>query len=154
MQKSTVNAIPGPANDSYDALKDQTGPLQISAAVISTKYLCQVPKRKSTGTILVSILVADLVFMQALWKIFTFCSQAWLDHKDPQGTGPPPRSDDIRNELTSVSVANDCAGCERQTSMKLQTLQAKPERESSEPEELLRASPGPPIRAREGFIHD
>ncbi|KAK7894179.1 hypothetical protein LTR67_005937 [Exophiala xenobiotica] len=86
MQKFTLNAIPGPATDSYDALKAQTGPLQTSASVISTKYLCQVPTRKSWGSLFTSILVADLVFMQALWKIFTMCTDAWLTHKDPRGT--------------------------------------------------------------------
>ncbi|KIY03723.1 uncharacterized protein Z520_00414 [Fonsecaea multimorphosa CBS 102226] len=85
MQKSTLNAIPGPADDSYDALKDQTGPLGTSASVISTKYLCQVPKRKSAGTLVLSILVADLVFLQALWKVFTLCTDAWLTHKNPRG---------------------------------------------------------------------
>ncbi|EXJ73723.1 uncharacterized protein A1O5_03485 [Cladophialophora psammophila CBS 110553] len=85
MQGFIVNAIPGPANDSYKALKDQTGPLGTSPAVISTKYLCQVPKRKSLGTLVVSILVADLVFLQALWKVFTLGTEAWLTHKDPRG---------------------------------------------------------------------
>ena len=85
MQNYTVNAQPGLANDSYEALKDQTGPLNMSTAVISTKYLCQVPRRKSTGTVFISILVADLVFMQALWKILNLCSVAWLTHKDPKG---------------------------------------------------------------------
>ncbi len=85
MQNYTPNAQPGPARDSYEALKDQTGPLNTSTAVISTKYLCQVPRRKSTGTLFVSILVADLVFMQALWKIFNLCTVSWLAHKDPKG---------------------------------------------------------------------
>ena len=85
MQNNTPNAQPGPARDSYEVLKDQMGPLNTSTAVISTKYLCQVPRRKSTGTLLVSILVADLVFMQTLWKIFTVCTVAWLAHKDSKG---------------------------------------------------------------------
>ena len=85
MKAPFVNAVPGPANDSYDALKDQTGPLNTSVAVISTKYLCQVPRRKSTGTLFVSILVADLVFMQALWKIYNLLTVTWLVHKDPKG---------------------------------------------------------------------
>ena len=85
MKSTFVNAVPGPANDSYDALKDQTGPLKTSVAVISTKYLCQVPRRKSTGTLFVSILVADLVFMQALWKIYNLLTVTWLVHKDPKG---------------------------------------------------------------------
>ena len=84
--KSTlVNAVPGQANDSYDALKDQTGPLNPSVAVISTKYFCQVPRRKSTGTLSVSILVADLVFMQALWRIYNLLTVAWLVQIDPKG---------------------------------------------------------------------
>ena len=85
MQSNLVNAVPGPAHDSYDALKHQTGPLNTSVAVISTKYLCQVPRRKSTGTLFVSILVADLVFMQALWQIYRFLTVIWLVHKDPKG---------------------------------------------------------------------
>jgi hypothetical protein len=62
----TLNAILGPANDSYEVLKEQTGPLGTSPSVISTKYLCQVLLQKPTGTLFISILVADLVFMQAL----------------------------------------------------------------------------------------
>lgn len=85
MQTQIVNAIPGPANDSYDALEAQTGPLTTTPAVIATKYLCQVPKRKSPGTLFVSILIADLVLLQALWKILNFCTTAWLTKKDPRG---------------------------------------------------------------------
>ncbi|CZR51793.1 uncharacterized protein PAC_01670 [Phialocephala subalpina] len=102
MQRQIVNAVPGPANDSYDALKDQTGALNMSVAVISTKYLCLVPKRKSSGTLFVSILVADLVFMQALWKIFRLCTGAWLTHRDPG--------------------ANFCSGCEKRTDIALGDL--------------------------------
>ena len=43
MQNVTVHTQPGPARSSYEALKDQTGPLNTSTAVVSTKYLCQVP---------------------------------------------------------------------------------------------------------------
>ncbi|KIW89454.1 uncharacterized protein Z519_09610 [Cladophialophora bantiana CBS 173.52] len=85
MQGFIVNAIPGPANDSYEALKEETRPLGTSPAVISTKYLCQVPKRKSLGALIISILVAELVFLQALWKVFTLGAEAWLTNKDPRG---------------------------------------------------------------------
>jgi len=30
-----------------------------------------------------SILVADLVLLQALWKILNWCTTKWLEHKDP-----------------------------------------------------------------------
>ena len=38
-------------------------------AVIATQYNCQVPQLKSTGSLLVAVLVADLVFLQVLWKV-------------------------------------------------------------------------------------
>lgn len=44
-----VNVHVGPALDSFSALQNQTGPLETSAAVIFTKYFCQVPMRKPTG---------------------------------------------------------------------------------------------------------
>lgn len=44
--------------------------LKILPSVLATNYICQVPGLKSTGTLIVSILVADLVLLQAIWKIF------------------------------------------------------------------------------------
>lgn len=41
-------------------------------AVISTQYFCQTPQLKSTGSLLVAIIVADLVFLQVLWKALNF----------------------------------------------------------------------------------
>ena len=106
---SRQSIIPGPANNSYETLKNETGPLGTSTAVISTKYLCQVPQRKSTGTLFVSILIADIVFMQLLWKIFTLCSVTWLTHKDSEGKDNvcPTGYKDMLRSIT----ANDCAGC-------------------------------------------
>lgn len=80
-----ANAIPGPGTKSYAETKGETGSLGTTPAVISSKYLCQVPQQKSTGTLLVSILVADLVFMQLLWKIFNLATTGWLTHKKPEG---------------------------------------------------------------------
>ena len=136
MQSTFVNAAPGPANDSYDALKYQTGPLNNSVAVISTKYLCQVPRRKSTGTLFVSILVADLVFMQALWKIYTFLTVIWLEHKDPKGKREPYIGRDVLMELTLI-IANHCSGCE-QTHIPLASLGAS----DQEPERSRSLEPG------------
>ena len=85
MQGHTANAHPGPARDSFEALKGETGPLEISPAVISSKYLCQIPKRKSPGTLIIAILVANLVLIQASWKLFSLCASGWLTHKRPEG---------------------------------------------------------------------
>lgn len=80
-----VNIRVGPANDSFAALQSQTGPLGTTPAVVFTKYSCQVPRRKSTGSLFVSILIADLVFMQALWKVFSLIVGSILCHNNPAG---------------------------------------------------------------------
>ena len=65
----------------YETLKRQgeTGPLEFSPAVIATKYLCQVPKLKSAGDILMSVLLADLVFLSLAWRLFTLGVDYFLD---------------------------------------------------------------------------
>lgn len=131
MQNHTVNAQPGPANDSYETLKDQTGPLNTSAAVISTKYLCQVPRRKSTGTLFLSILVADLVFMQVLWKILNLCSVAWLTRKDPKGQQGSYCCIDAFARADLTLIANCCPGCLGRTSIALAPLDASVHEEES-----------------------
>lgn len=80
-----ANAIPGPAKESYSALANQTGPLETSPSVILTKYFCQIPIRKSTGSLILSILIADLVFLQALWQIFNFIINQMLIRKNLEG---------------------------------------------------------------------
>jgi hypothetical protein len=69
----------------YQTLKKQgeTGPLAFSPSVISTKYLCQVPQLKSPGDILMSVLLADLVFLSLAWKIFTYGVDYFFLHKLP-----------------------------------------------------------------------
>ena len=68
---STANAKAGPATQSYDQLKAQTGPLVIMPSAIYQQYICQVPVRKSIGSLIIAISIADLVFLQTLWKAFT-----------------------------------------------------------------------------------
>ena len=41
----------------------------VNPAVIATQYFCQIPRLKSTGSLLIAIIVADLVFLQVLWKV-------------------------------------------------------------------------------------
>lgn len=56
----------------YDSLRAGigAGPLDLTPSVISTNYLCSVPQMKSFGNLFVSILLADLVFLNAIWFIF------------------------------------------------------------------------------------
>jgi hypothetical protein len=45
-------------------------------------YLCQIPKRKPTGNLILSVLVTDLVFLQVLWLFFTFYISQYMKRKD------------------------------------------------------------------------
>ncbi|KAF4943816.1 hypothetical protein FSARC_14824 [Fusarium sarcochroum] len=64
--KSAVNLFPGPANDSYTVLGKSTGQLGIKPSVILTSYICQVPRLKPAGNLIVAVIVADLMLLQAV----------------------------------------------------------------------------------------
>ncbi|KAK7995780.1 hypothetical protein PG991_015247 [Apiospora marii] len=81
-QKHVANAKPGPATQSYDALKNVTGPLAVHPSVISAQYICQVPRRRSTVNLLVAVLVADLVFLRTAWTLYNFTAGTWLRRRD------------------------------------------------------------------------
>jgi hypothetical protein len=55
--------------EDYDSLRDMTGKLEVRPSTIATRYLCQTSQRKPTGNLILSVLVADLVLLQALWKV-------------------------------------------------------------------------------------
>ena len=76
---TTSVKLPG----AYDILKDSMGPLGANNATLYTQYACSVPKRKSTGSLLVSVLVADLVLLQAAWFILNWIATFWLHQVDP-----------------------------------------------------------------------
>lgn len=76
------HANPGPAIESYNILKDSTGPLGTNASVINVEYLCQVPRQKSAINLLISILVADAVFIQATWQLFKWLVGLFFLRKD------------------------------------------------------------------------
>ena len=56
----------------------------VTPSVISSIYVCQVPKIKSAGTLLLSVLIADLVFLQALWKLFTLLVDYGMIRRQPE----------------------------------------------------------------------
>ena len=70
----------------YESMKSNNtiGPLGLSPSVISTKYLCQVPALKSTGEILISVLLADLVLLTAAWRLYTYTVD-WLFLRNRSG---------------------------------------------------------------------
>lgn len=58
-----------PLNESYMVIQPLMGPLSCNKATIAAQYLCSVPRQKSVGVMLLAIVLADLVFLQAAWKL-------------------------------------------------------------------------------------
>ena len=71
----------GPEQHPYSPLTDTQGPVGIQSSVLASKYLYQVPQRKAWGTLITCMLVADLVFLRALWLTFTLAVGMWMKHK-------------------------------------------------------------------------
>lgn len=75
----------GPMLEDYNTLKDTTGPIGVEPSTLAVNYLCNVPQRKPWSELIVSILVADLVFMRALWSLFTLVVSSWVKSRDAMG---------------------------------------------------------------------
>lgn len=67
---NVINPIPGPATQPYGTRGYDTGPLGVTPSTISAEYLCQVPKRKAIGNLIITIVVADLVLLQTVWQLY------------------------------------------------------------------------------------
>jgi len=80
-----ANARPGPLVQNYTILGDTTGPLAVTPSVFVRDYICQVPRRKAWANLIVSVLVADLVFLQAIWQLYKFAVDYFLVKKIPDG---------------------------------------------------------------------
>lgn len=76
-----VNGLP--FLETFDPTRHPDVYLGVNQTQLSSEYLCQVPKLKSPGTLVVSVLVADLVILQAIWKLFTL-AVASLCIKNPE----------------------------------------------------------------------
>lgn len=101
-----------PAEQAFNQLMTSTGNLTITPSTFYSQYICQVPHRRNMGSVIIVVLVADLVFLQALFKLLTYTTTWWLKRTD--------------------KIANFCEGCQRQ----LAQTQAQPEGVS-----LLQLSP-------------
>jgi hypothetical protein len=88
MEKHFPPAFRALRSSHYEVIYNHThaeGKLGTSPSFISTNYLCQIPSRKSWGTVVISIVIADLVFMQALWKLFNLITSTFLTRKHADG---------------------------------------------------------------------
>lgn len=68
--------------DAYREFPPLMGELSCSNATIAAQYLCSVPQQKSTGVMIMAIVVADLVFLQAAWKVMQLVSGRMLNQPD------------------------------------------------------------------------
>lgn len=59
-------------NEGFNAIAPLMGPVGTQSTSIYTQYACTEPVRKSLGTMMLAIVVADLVFLQAAWKILVW----------------------------------------------------------------------------------
>jgi hypothetical protein len=69
-----------------------TQPLDFAQhTTIVSRYICSIPRPKSTFKLLFAVAVADIVFLSTCWRIFGWIAGWWLGRKD--------------------SHAQDCIGC-------------------------------------------
>jgi hypothetical protein len=61
------------------------GKPHITPSTIFTTYLCQTPERKLTTALIISVLLANLVLLRALWTIVTMVATYLAKANDPKG---------------------------------------------------------------------
>ena len=67
----------------YDSYSSKMGPLGTKPATIYQQYACSVPQQKGPGSLIISIVIADLVFLQALFTLLNMAATYWGSTKDP-----------------------------------------------------------------------
>lgn len=87
--QATMNVTSTTAGVNTTALQD----LKAVSATLFMQYQCSVPVLKGVGSVIISVLLADLVFLQALWLLLNFGSVWWLTRK--------------------TKSANYCSGCQK-----------------------------------------
>lgn len=70
-------------NETWEDFQPDRGDLGTSDATVYKKYACSVARRKSWGKIFVLVLVADLVFLQASWKVLNLVAGLLVERQAP-----------------------------------------------------------------------
>ena len=106
--------------------------LGVAPSVMAAEYLCQVPRLKSTGTLLVSVLVNNLVLLSTIWAIYKFLIDYFLMRKYPHMN--TCEGCEARAERYSVGEGNQRMNGDEEasrkllpTSTELQVLHCNPE---------------------------
>jgi hypothetical protein len=77
------NQTIGPELSPYFTSPETDAQLGVIPSILVTDYLCQVPQRKPWGSLITSVLVADLVFLRTLWAIISFIARHFAQRHDP-----------------------------------------------------------------------
>lgn len=72
-----------PLNQSWDKFNSEVGELGTPSATIYKQYACSGPRQKSWGRIALLVLVADLVFLQAAWKLLNLVAGILVERQEP-----------------------------------------------------------------------
>lgn len=79
---NTINAATGNDTIVPDPIlgsSDLTG----KPAQFEIQYICSVPHKKDTGSLVISVLVADIVLLSVFWKFFNWVVLRYLRKRDP-----------------------------------------------------------------------
>ena len=71
----------GPARRPYK--QSDGGNLEVTPSMLYSQYTCQVLRLKSTGSLIFSILVADLVILKAAWTVLNWVTAAVMQSRVP-----------------------------------------------------------------------
>ena len=66
------------------AQNSSTYHLGVNASTLATNYLCQVPRPKPAASLVFAVLIADLVLLQGLWRLFTLIVDSFFGKKYPE----------------------------------------------------------------------
>ena len=58
--------------------------LRITPSTLATNYICQVPVLKPAGSLIVAVLIADLVLLQTIWRVFKLVTDHVLVKRYPE----------------------------------------------------------------------
>ena len=79
----TQKLDPGLAQASFDPNATPLPDLNARQSTLTTHYVCQVPQKKSAGTLFYTVLQADLVYLQNAYMLFVFAVGYLLHRRHP-----------------------------------------------------------------------
>ncbi|KAF5980121.1 hypothetical protein FBULB1_5365 [Fusarium bulbicola] len=79
-----VNTTEGLAHRAFTSKDTSRKNLRIERSVVSTTFLCQIPRLKSRPTLVVSVIINTIVILSALWRLYQFLIDAILSKNDTE----------------------------------------------------------------------